>query len=114
MEKEEQKKMENEELEWKRLIALLLLVRQSSAVSKLPTAACQSTSTPCGAFIQPPKNRFTEKSKKYLLVHSRPAGFYARSAILCCLLKAAIFRLLAYCSINMQGRGPIHGDGLSR
>ena len=42
------KKMENEELEWKRLIALLLLVRQSSAVSKLPSAACQPTSTPSG------------------------------------------------------------------
>ena len=69
------KKMENEELEWKRLIALLLLVRLSSAVSKLPSAACQPISTPCGAFIQSPKNRFTKNLKNILLVHITNTNF---------------------------------------
>ena len=77
--------------------------------------ADRNTFTTLRVIIIANQKLFHKKSKKYSACPStRPIGFYARSAILCCLLKAAIFRLLAYCSVSMQGRGPIHGDGLSR
>ena len=51
------------------LAALLPLVRQPSAVSKLPSAACQPISTPSGHSFKLLKS-FHKKSKKYLFVQA--------------------------------------------
>ena len=59
-----------EALEWRHLMAPLLPVLYLSAMSKLPSASSKPPSTPSGLTFNLLKNRFTEKSKKSLLVQN--------------------------------------------
>ena len=61
------KKKENGELEWKRLIALLLLASKLSVMSQLLSASSETICTPRGADIHSPKI-VSQKILKMLLM----------------------------------------------